>query len=109
MKTTLILAAAVLMLSAASAAAQPAVPTVSIAYADLNLATAKDAHTMALRIRDAAGRACNAHPDNNAFDTIVANQECVHRAIGEAVAKLGAPLVTAEFDGPPARRLLAQR
>jgi len=108
-KTILIPAAAVLMLSTASAAAQPAVPTVSIAYADLNLATAQDAHTMALRIRDAAGRACNGHLDNNGFDTIVANQECVHRAIVEAVAKLGAPLVTADFDGPPARGLLAQR
>ncbi len=109
MKTTLILAAAALAFSAAAATAQPAAPKVSVSYADLNLASAADAHTMALRLRNAAGRACNSDPDNNSFDTIVAGQDCVHRAIAGAVAALGAPLVTAEFKDHADRRQLAER
>jgi UrcA family protein len=113
MKTSILATIALLSIAGPTLAAQPAAnapPTVSVAYADLDLNQARDAATMLKRIQRAAADACRQAPGyvGNDTDTILRVDSCYRQALARAVAGLDAPKVTAAFAGRPGADRLAR-
>jgi UrcA family protein len=114
MKTVLILAAA---LSAAITSAPafaapreaPAIPSVRVNYADLNLSDPRDAQVMLKRIRHAASLACSQSSDmvGNDSESIERSIACYRKTLAQAVAGLNAPKVTQAYGGQPTNRQVA--
>jgi len=100
MKTALLSALALLSIAGAVQAQTPAAPSVSVAYADLDLRQPADASVMLKRIRHAAGQACSQSPGlaGNDPDTVLRVRDCYHQAMARAVAGLNAPKVTQAFN-----------
>jgi UrcA family protein len=98
MKTAILSTLALLSFAGPAPAAPPA-PTVSVAYADLDLNKAKDAVTMLKRIQRAAGEVCRDAPGyvGNDADTVMRVNACYRQALARAVAGLDAPKVTQAF------------
>jgi UrcA family protein len=101
MKTAILSTLAMLSIADAALAAPGSPPTVSIAYADLDLNQPKDAATMLKRIQRAAADACRQAPDYVGNDTVTVLRvnACYRQALARAVAGLDAPKVTEAFAG----------
>lgn len=102
MKTAILSTLALLSIAGPALAAPhspDSAPTVSVAYADLDLTQAKDAAIMLKRIRRAAGEVCRQSPSyvGNDADTILRVNTCYRRALASAVAGLNAPKVAEAF------------
>lgn len=89
------LASLACLLSVAPVLANAPVETrsVSVRYADLNLASAADAAALYHRLQGAARVVCG-YEDNN-FATLAYVQRCNRTAISDAVATVNAPLLSA--------------
>jgi UrcA family protein len=113
MKTVISTTLALLVLGGPSLAAarspRPA-PTVSVAYADLDLNQAKDAAIMLKRIRRAAADVCREGPSHagNDVETVERIDACYRKALADAVAGLNAPRVTEAFAPPTDHGRLAR-
>jgi UrcA family protein len=95
------LAAAAALAVAAPASAEPLqiVKTViTVPYGDLNLDHADGARALLNRIRSAAVRACGGESDVRDLDDRHDFDACRKVAIGEAVARVDAPILTAMAD-----------
>ena len=66
-------------------------PTLTVAYADLNLSDAKDAKVMLHRIRKAASEVCGAGAAG--YDATLRFETCHRETVERAVAALDAPAV----------------
>lgn len=113
MKSSILSTLAMLVIAAPALAAPhspDSAPTVSVAYADLDLNQAKDAAIMLKRIRRAAGEACRQSPSyvGNDIDTILRVNACYREALARAVAGLDAPKVTEAFAGRTNHERLAR-
>jgi UrcA family protein len=83
------------------ASAQTTQPTAAVTYADLDLSTKDGAQTLLKRIDDAALGICGPAPVHSSL-TPTANtlhERCLREAVDGAVAKIGAPLLTALHTG----------
>ncbi len=79
-------------------AASPAnPPTQTVRYADLDLSTASGASTLYRRIKGAALTVCGT--EGGSLVEIAHWHGCVNAAIGEAVASVNSPLLTALYSG----------
>jgi len=112
MKTALLATLALVSIAGAAQAqthTPSAPPSVSVAYADLDLRQAQDAATMLKRIRRAAGEACRQSPGlvGNDADTVLRARDCYRQAVARAVAGLNAPKVTQALGGQAQGPLLA--
>ena len=79
---------------AAIAAADPSSASVTVKYADLDVASPSGALVLYERIRAAAQSACNYFW----FKTDADEARCVHNTIANAVAKVNQPALSAVFD-----------
>ncbi len=73
--------------------------SVTVRYGDLNLDNMVDAQVMMKRIRSAAHRVCSDVSDR--FDLAMRGPKCIDTTVNNAVARLGAPIVTAMNSGHP--------
>lgn len=83
------------------ATAQTSQPVAAVTYADLDLSTKDGAQTLLKRIDDAALGICGPAPVHSPL-TPTANtlhERCLREAVDGAVAKVGAPLLTALHTG----------
>jgi UrcA family protein len=90
---TAILASLALCFSAVSAA-DPSSASVTVKYADLNIASPSGALVLYERIRAAAQSACSYFWFNTDADEV----RCVHNTIAKAVAKVNQPALSAVYD-----------
>jgi UrcA family protein len=95
------------------ATAQTSQPAATVTYADLDLSTQSGAQTLLKRIDDAALGICGPTPVHSSL-TPTANtlhQRCLTEAVDGAVARIGAPLLTALHTGTaqPASTTFAAR
>ena len=89
-------AAAALAGSAAAQSDDAGAPlSVKVRYSDLDLASDGGARTMLARIESAARRVCGQAPDLRDLGRVALYDHCRSDAVGRAVRRLGAPLVTA--------------
>jgi len=98
-------AAALLMAGPAGAQSidDSVVKSVTVSYADLNLAQDQGAQTMFQRIKHAAATVCGAAPGLRELRADAAYEQCRKDAVSHAIAKLNATLVTQLADaGQPA-------
>jgi UrcA family protein len=94
--TLTIAAAAALMIAAAAAAQTSEAPiSVSVHYADLNISQAAGARTLLQRIQSASIPACGGAPDIRLLAERAAFEQCRKAAIGQAVARVDSPRLTA--------------
>lgn len=101
-RSTGLLAAAMLSLTAGAAAAQQnddGPRSVVVKYGDLNLDSQAGARVMLARIRSAASRACGEAVDIAMLDRFALYSHCRTASIDQAVRALNAPLVTAMAGG----------
>lgn len=98
-------------LIAAAAAAEPAGPTLRVSYADLNLASPRDAAVMIGRIRTASARVCAAVPGSSgtSIGAIEQFDACYRQAVAGAVRVLAAPAVTQAYNRTGGDSRLASR
>jgi len=103
-------AALLVAAGAAQAGPPPSPPTVSVAYADLDLANRSDAALMLKRIRHAAADVCTRGPAfvGNDADTIRRIDDCFRQSVARAVAGLNAPLVSRAYAAKDADPVLAR-
>jgi UrcA family protein len=80
-----------------TAADSTGAPQEVVKYADLNLSSAPGAEALYSRIRSAAGRVCG-RVDNRDLVSMPLWSNCVHKAIGDAVAKVNQPALTALYN-----------
>ena len=78
----------------AVSAADPSSASISVKYADLNIATPSGALVLYERIRTAAKNACNYFW----FKTDADEARCVQQTIAKAVAKVNQPALSAVYD-----------
>lgn len=107
MKTILILSATALLLAPAAGLAKPTTASLDrpvessarVAYGDLDLTTPSGAHTLLDRLNRAGGKVCGARALDPGYDlqTLLRVKACRRAAVGRAVDRLDAPLVTAAF------------
>ena len=101
MSRSIILAVAVSLAVLASAntaaAQQPVRVTERVIYADLDLSTPKGAQVMLRRVKAAVARACSQIRSPVLVRSDVEVARCRSVTLQNAVANLGAPLVTAEY------------
>ncbi len=105
--STIILAAIAAVLScnahATSSKSESKTVQVTVAYGDLNLDNLTDARVFFARLEKAAKRACGPKPFmQSRYDVIPEGlkqtyKECRTRAVGDAVARLDAPLVSRAY------------
>jgi UrcA family protein len=96
-------------LSAPAAASNPDAVSVRVALGDLNLGDVAGATIALARIHNAAGSICGAAPYALDLDRTAAYRECMATTVGEAVASLASPTVTALYNGQRAMVLTASR
>ena len=94
---TFALVSALAVLGASPALADEAVRSVKVSYADLDLNTQAGAATLYGRLRGAARQLCG-YEGTTFTDQAIWN-ECVKRAVGDAVAKVNSPQLTALYTG----------
>ena len=83
----------------AAYAADGAVPTVKVAYSDLNLASAQGNSALYARIVSAARQVCNAEDvDGRDLRGFVAAKACEANAIAQAVKSVPSPQLAALYD-----------
>jgi UrcA family protein len=80
--------------SSAVSAADPNPVSITVKYADLNIASPSGARVLYERIRAAAQGACSYYW----FKTDADEARCVHDAIASAVGKVNQPALSAIFD-----------
>lgn len=73
--------------------------SVSVPYTDLNLQSPAGARTMLARLTAASHTACGSEPAINNLGRAQLYRNCVSGTLDRAVRSLGAPLVTAAYDG----------
>lgn len=95
MKTTINTALAALLLVAAAHAAEPRL-TQSVSYADLNLDSPKGVQVLMSRIQGAARLVCSPLAGVG-VDAHVRYSDCYDKAMGDAVAAVNKPTVTAKY------------
>lgn len=90
-------AAAATTAPAVAAPASPASDQVSVpvGLGDLNLGSGAGAEIALRRIHNAARSICGGTPDVRELDRAAAYTDCMSRSVGQAVASLDSPLVTA--------------
>jgi UrcA family protein len=71
----------------------------TVKVSDLNLAHAKDARTMILRIQNAASDLCSGGTSDTLFRLSRSYRSCVRDSTSRAVAQLNSPVVTALYGG----------
>jgi UrcA family protein len=96
-------AAAVLAFGAPASAAEPTRTAVEVRYGDLNLATEKGATTLLRRIDRAAREACGLDPWQRGF-VRAGQRACYAEAVGKAVGRVDAPMVTQVYAAREGRR-----
>jgi UrcA family protein len=96
-------------LSAPATASNPDVVSVKVAVGDLNLGDVAGAAVALRRIHNAAGSICGAAPYALDLDRTAAYRQCMGATVGEAVASLASPTVTALYNGQRATVLTASR
>jgi UrcA family protein len=69
--------------------------SVSVQYGDLDIGHAAGAKVLLQRIEAASVRACGGEPDLRVLQQHAAYNQCRKTAVGEAVAQIGSPIVTA--------------
>jgi len=85
---------------AADPAPEPAAVRISVAYGDLDLDKPTDARILFMRLENAAKRACGPAPFMQPLYGVIPEglkqtyKECIAGAVGDAVARLDAPLVS---------------
>jgi len=96
---SLIFASIASIAAAPAALAEPGRMTVSVsvAYADLNLANPRGAQTMLHRLEAASDKACGGRPAPRFHKQWQQYRACTNEALSKAVAEIDAPLVTALF------------
>jgi UrcA family protein len=72
------------------------VPTVTVSYADLNVDHSEGAATLYRRIRVAAKDVCS-FLEGRDPDKVLLWEQCMHKAIADAVAKVDKPVLTAYY------------
>lgn len=77
----------------------PDAVSVKVAIGDLNLANRAGAATALRRIHNAAGDICGARPSNLDLQRTADYRECMAATVGQAVASLASPTVTALYNG----------
>lgn len=82
------------------------VRTEVVKYGDLNIKKLSGAHTLLVRLKTAANEVCSPAPSNLLnISTVTDYNRCWTHALGNAVAKVGNPLLTDWYDvseGTPA-------
>ena len=73
--------------------------SVRVPYTDLNLQSPAGAHTMLGRLTAASHSACGSEPAIADLGRSTLYRDCVSSTLDRAVRSLGAPLVTAAYDG----------
>ena len=68
---------------------------ISVRYGDLDIGHAAGAKVLFQRINSAAARVCGGEPDLRELQQRAAYDQCRKTAVGEAVAKIDSPIVTA--------------
>jgi UrcA family protein len=82
----------------AHAATEPA--QVSVSYADLDLSRRAGAETLLARLQAGAGRVCGTEQGKRTLPERKLQSACLKQAMDGAVARIGAPLVTALYGQP---------
>ena len=82
-----------------AATADDGVVSVRVPYADLNLQSPAGARTMLARLTTASHSACGSEPTITDLGRSELYRGCVSGTLDRAVRSLGAPLVTAAYDG----------
>jgi UrcA family protein len=72
-------------------------PQEAVKYGDLNVSNPQGAAVLYSRIRAAAGRVCERHDDRDLAAMQLWNS-CVRKAIGDAVAKVNQPALSAIYN-----------
>lgn len=108
---SLIAAAAISASGSARAAdaAQPADPTVTVQFKDLDTASPAGARVLLRRIRNAAEAACGYAPDNRDIEARTAFDACYSHAVETSVRTLNLPALTAAASGADGRLILVYR
>jgi UrcA family protein len=83
------------LLANAVRAEQPALPQVTVSYADLDLSKPAGAQTLYKRIKSAASRVCGAGGRYTHLEGRKAWRNCYDTAIANAVAQIDRPTLTA--------------
>jgi UrcA family protein len=109
--TTFALIASVGLAGHAVAAPQsdPDVVSIKVAVGDLNLADRGGAATALRRIHNAAGSICGARPYALDLERSADYHQCMAATVGQAVASLASPNVTALYNGERMMVLTASR
>jgi UrcA family protein len=95
---TVALASLVCALAAGPAWSDP-LPSVVVHYADLDLSTSAGATTLFHRIKGAAKGVCGT--PGASIEEHILWRGCVDSAVGNAVASVNSPLLTAVYSGKP--------
>ena len=109
--TSLALIASVGFAGHALAAPQsdPDAISVKVAIGDLNLGAGAGAAVALRRIHNAAGSICGERPYALDLDRTAAYRQCMAATVGQAVASIASPNVTALYEGQRAMVLTANR
>jgi UrcA family protein len=89
--------------------ANPDAVSVKVAIGDLNLSNGAGAATALRRIHNAAGSICGARPYALDLERTAEYRECMATTVGQAVASLASPGVTALYNGERAMVQTASR
>lgn len=92
-----------------AAQSDPDTVSVKVAIGDLNLADGVGAATALRRIHNAAGSICGARPYALDLERTADYRQCMATTVGQAVASLANPTVTALYEGERAMVLTASR
>jgi UrcA family protein len=113
---TRLAALAVVAAAAAAAICGPAIAqpaeapmSVTVGYADLNLNSAGGARILLHRIQTAADQSCGGAPDIHALSLRTGFDHCRNDAVGQAVIRVNAPMLSAAAKGAEAPVVLAGR
>ena len=106
---SLMIAGALLAMSAGAALAADAAPQMRVTSAGLNLSQSADAQAMLGRIEEAALNACGASKFSFAqVREATRAGDCYKSAMSNAVSSLGAPVVTSLYQAATARTYAAR-
>jgi UrcA family protein len=87
----------------------PAVMSITVSLADLNLSNHAGAKTAVQRIHAAAKAVCGQEPDIGAIERLSLYDSCIRTSAGRAVASLDSPIVTALNGGGQNAMMVANR
>ncbi|HEY5007742.1 MAG TPA: UrcA family protein [Caulobacteraceae bacterium] len=95
--------------TAFAASSDPDAVSVKVAIGDLNLGDATGAATALQRIHNAAGSICGGRPYALDLQRTADYRQCMAATVGQAVASLASPNVTALYNGQRVMVLTASR